>query len=61
VRDGVQELFDAFRRYGLTYETFVGPRLMRIRHVLDLLGDDVLDAGLRWRALELGAAPVAGA
>lgn len=61
VRDGVQELFEAFRRYGLTYETFVGPRLMRIRHVLDLLRDDVLDAGLRWRAVALGAAPVANA
>jgi nucleoside-diphosphate-sugar epimerase len=50
VRRGVEQLHDAYRRMGLTYEEFTGSRLMRIRHILDLLDGEQLDPSLRWRA-----------
>jgi nucleoside-diphosphate-sugar epimerase len=49
VRRGVEQLHDAYRRLGLTYEEFTGSRLMRIRHILELLDGDQLDPSLRWR------------
>jgi nucleoside-diphosphate-sugar epimerase len=50
VRRGVEQLHDAYRQLGLTYEEFTGSRLMRIRHILDLLDGEQLDPSLRWRA-----------
>jgi nucleoside-diphosphate-sugar epimerase len=49
VRAGVEELLAAYRSVGLTYEEFVGPRLMRIAHILKLLEKQRLDPSLRWR------------
>jgi nucleoside-diphosphate-sugar epimerase len=49
VRRGVEELLAAYRAVGLTYEGFVGPRLMRIAHIMELLEDERLDPSLRWR------------
>jgi nucleoside-diphosphate-sugar epimerase len=48
VRSGVEELFGAFQRNELTYDLLTGPRLMRIRHIQDLLATGRLDATLRW-------------
>ena len=48
VRKGVEELYEAYQRYGLTDEDFHG-KLLRIRHVKALQADDKLDASLRWR------------
>jgi nucleoside-diphosphate-sugar epimerase len=50
VRLGIQELYDAFRRHGLTYEQFTGPGLMRISRIKELLRDGSLDEHLRWHA-----------
>ena len=49
VSRGVQELHEAYRRNGLSFEDFTGPRYLRIKRVQELqqagrLGDD-----LRWR------------
>jgi nucleoside-diphosphate-sugar epimerase len=53
VRQGVAELYDAFRTHGLTPEMFAGyVRLARIR---DLMQAEALGPDLRWRA---GAAAV---
>ena len=50
VRRGVEELLEAFRRMRLTYEEFTGSRLLRIRHILELLDSDQIDPSLRWRS-----------
>lgn len=49
VRAGVEELYEAYRRFGLTLDDFDGPTLSRIRHVTSLIGDGRLDGMLRWR------------
>ncbi len=48
VRRGVEELFEAYQRYGLTFEAFVG-RFMRLEHIKKLLHEQSLDPSLRWR------------
>ena len=49
VRRGVEELLDAFQRYGLTYEEFMGPRLGRLKHIKQLIGERRIDIDLRWQ------------
>ncbi len=49
VRQGVEQLYEAYLAYGLTYDFFTGPALMRVRHVKDLIADGRLDDMLRWR------------
>ena len=48
VRKGIEELYEAFGRYGLTVEDLEGARYMRIRHVLGLIDEGRLDSELRW-------------
>jgi nucleoside-diphosphate-sugar epimerase len=55
VRRGAQELYDAYRRVGLTLEDFEGQRYKRIDHVRWLVREGVVDERLRHRA-EGGAA-----
>jgi nucleoside-diphosphate-sugar epimerase len=50
VRRGIEELYDAFRRHGLTFEEFTGPGLMRIRRIKELLVEGSLGEDLRWRS-----------
>ena len=52
VPDGVRELYEAYRRYGLTYEEFVGSesRYLRIRHIQRLQQAGQLTKDLRWTA-----------
>lgn len=47
-RRGVEELYDTYRRVGLTVEDFEGPRFKRIDHVKQLIASDLLDSSLRW-------------
>ena len=54
VRRGVEELYEAYDRMGLTYEEFTGSRLLRIRHILELLDEERLDPALRWRPASSG-------
>ena len=56
VRRGVEELYDAYRREGLTYEDFLSRRFLRIKHVKELQAEGVLDERLRRRELELSGA-----
>jgi nucleoside-diphosphate-sugar epimerase len=51
-RLGAQQLYDAYRKVGLTLEEFEGARYMRIGHVRELLATGRLDSNLRWQALE---------
>jgi nucleoside-diphosphate-sugar epimerase len=47
VRKGVEQLYEAYQRYGLTREDFRG-RLLRIRQVKELRAAGLLDEALRW-------------
>jgi len=48
VRRGVEQLYEAYSRIGLTHDDFEGPRFKRIDHVKLLLSDGKLDPSLRW-------------
>jgi len=47
VHQGVDELYAAYRRYGLSMEDF-GGRFMRIAHIKRLLAEGMLDDTLQW-------------
>lgn len=47
VSDGVNELADAYRRCGLTYDDFLSSRYVRLRRIRELLSADLLDEMLR--------------
>lgn len=49
-RKGAEELYEAYRRVGLTIEEFEGPRYKRIDHINRLLATGRLDANLRWKS-----------
>jgi nucleoside-diphosphate-sugar epimerase len=49
-RKGAQELYDAYKRIGLTLEEFEGPKYQRIGHIKHLLGSGKLDGSLRWQS-----------
>lgn len=49
VRKGVQQLYEAFQRYDLTYEQFLSSRLMRIGRIQELIREGRVDPTLRWR------------
>jgi nucleoside-diphosphate-sugar epimerase len=46
---GVEELYEAYKRVGLTLEEFEGERFMRIAHIKKLIREGDLGADLRWR------------
>jgi nucleoside-diphosphate-sugar epimerase len=47
VRTGIDELLEAYRKYHLTSEEFLGSRYLRIKHVTELLASGDLDPDLR--------------
>jgi nucleoside-diphosphate-sugar epimerase len=47
VREGIQELLDAYRRHGLTVEEFLSSRYLRIKRVMELKDQGKLDDALR--------------
>jgi nucleoside-diphosphate-sugar epimerase len=49
VRRGVEQLWDAYVRNGLTFEEFTGTRYLRINRVRELQQAGRLDDELRWR------------
>lgn len=53
-RRGVEELYESYRRVGLTLEEFEGERFKRIAHVKKLVDEGRLDAALRWRRQATG-------
>lgn len=48
-RRGVKELYEAYKRHGLTLDDFEGSRYLRIKHVKELMAHDRLDDALRWQ------------
>ncbi|MEO3923751.1 SDR family oxidoreductase [Micromonosporaceae bacterium B7E4] len=48
VRKGIEELVEAYQRYGLTIEAFRGERHQRLRRIRALTEAGRLDAELRW-------------
>jgi nucleoside-diphosphate-sugar epimerase len=55
VRRGVEELYEAFARNGLTFDEFTGTRYLRINRVRALQEAGRLDDALRWRAAAVAA------
>lgn len=51
VQKGIEELYAAYSRYGLTLEEFEN-RFLRIRHLRRLLSEGRLGEGLRWQSSE---------
>jgi nucleoside-diphosphate-sugar epimerase len=49
VRRGVEQLYEAYARHGLTLEEFLGTRYLRIKRVQELQDAGRLDEELRWR------------
>jgi nucleoside-diphosphate-sugar epimerase len=49
VRRGVEQLYEAYCRNGLTFEEFTGTRYLRINRVRELQEAGRLDGELRWR------------
>ena len=49
VRQGVEELYRAFKEHGLEVGDLTGSRYQRIAQIKDLLARDQLDDDLRWR------------
>ena len=49
VRRGVEQLYEAYARNGLTFEEFTGTRYLRINRVRELQEAGRLDDALRWR------------
>ena len=61
-RKGAQELYETYKRIGLTVEEFEGIRYKRIAHIRSLIAEGALDETLRVTALEpAAAATTAGA
>ncbi len=48
LRRGIEQLYDAFRRYRLNETEFLGARYLRIGRLKQLLGEHRLDRDLRW-------------
>jgi nucleoside-diphosphate-sugar epimerase len=49
VERGIVQLRDAFARYGLTKDQFLGDRFFRIKQIQQLQREQRLDSELRWR------------
>ena len=47
-RRGIKQLYEAYKKTGLTLEEFEGPQYKRIAHVKKLVDDGSLDRDLRW-------------
>jgi nucleoside-diphosphate-sugar epimerase len=57
VPQGIAQLCEAFRTYGLTPDDFGGSRFMRVRHIQALQRTGRLDGALRWQPAADGLGP----
>jgi nucleoside-diphosphate-sugar epimerase len=57
VREGMEELFAAFKKYGLDREDFLGNRYQRIKTIQKLQREGRVDAQLRWTTAESQSTP----
>jgi nucleoside-diphosphate-sugar epimerase len=49
VRRGVEQLYEAYRRHGLSAFEFMGTKYLRIKRIKQLQSEGRLDGSLRWR------------
>jgi nucleoside-diphosphate-sugar epimerase len=49
VRSGVRQLYEAYKRHGMSSEDFAGSRYLRVKRVSELQAAGHLDDELRWR------------
>jgi nucleoside-diphosphate-sugar epimerase len=47
-RRGIEQLYEAYKKAGLTLEEFEGPKYLRIAHIKSLVEEGRLDESLRW-------------
>jgi nucleoside-diphosphate-sugar epimerase len=52
VREGIDELADAYLKYGLTYDDFLSSRFVRLRRIRELLSAGLVDEDLRRQTTE---------
>ncbi|MPZ97813.1 MAG: NAD-dependent epimerase/dehydratase family protein [Dehalococcoidia bacterium] len=57
LQDGIEQLLDAYREYGITAAEVDGPRYSRIQQLKQLRRDARLDDTLRWQAPSVMEAP----
>jgi len=48
-RRGIEQLYEEYKKVGLTLEEFEGPKYMRIAHIKSLIDEGRLDENLRWK------------
>jgi hypothetical protein len=48
VREGVEQIYVAFRDQHLTEAEFLGPRYLRLRHIKELMARGAIETDLRW-------------
>jgi nucleoside-diphosphate-sugar epimerase len=48
-RRGIEQLYEEYKKVGLTLEEFEGPKFMRIAHVKQLIDGGNLDEDLKWK------------
>ena len=48
VRKGMEQLYDAFKRFGLTKDEFLGAKYLRIKRIMKLQAEGRIDGSLRW-------------
>lgn len=51
-RRGIEQLYEAYKKVGLTLDEFEGSKYKRIAHVKYLIKEGLLDKNLRWRTQE---------
>jgi nucleoside-diphosphate-sugar epimerase len=56
---GARELYDTYRRFGLTVDDFEGPRFKRIAKLQRLMDDGRVDETLRWTTIPAEEASLA--
>jgi nucleoside-diphosphate-sugar epimerase len=49
-RRGIEQLYEEYKKVGLSLEEFEGPKYKRIAHIKQLVSEGVLDDSLRWKA-----------
>lgn len=60
-RKGARELYETYKKIGLSVEDFEGPRFKRIAHIRKLMEDGLLESSLRWAGQEKALAAGVGA
>jgi nucleoside-diphosphate-sugar epimerase len=51
-RRGIEQLYEEYKKTGLSLEEFEGPKYMRIAHIKQLVGKKVLDESLRRKTIQ---------